>query len=415
MLKFEKFILENGLKVIVHEDTTTPLVAMNILYDVGARDEDPARTGFAHLFEHLMFGGSVNIPNYDEPLQLAGGENNAFTNNDITNYYLTIPYRQLETAFWLESDRMMSLAFSEKSLEVQRSVVVEEFKQRYLNQPYGDVWLELRPLAFKVHPYRWATIGREVAHIQEATLEDVIAFFGNWYGPNNAILSVAGNCTTEQVKALCEKWFAPLPRIDVPERKLPVEPEQTEKRELELRRKVPGSRLYIAWHCVERGHKDYYATDLLSDVLSRGKSARLYQRLVKEHPWFTDISAYVTGDIDRGLFVIEARLVDGVTMADAERVIWEELEGVKRSVSERELEKVKHKAEASLVFSEVDLANRALNLAYFELLGDASESNRQAERYNAVTAGDISRIAGTLFTRENCSVLRYVAETENII
>jgi len=409
MLKFEKFILANGLKVIVHEDNTTPLVAMNILYNVGARDEDPERTGFAHLFEHLMFGGSVNIPNYDEPLQRAGGENNAFTNNDITNYYLTIPAQQLETAFWLESDRMLSLAFSEKSLEVQRSVVVEEFKQRYLNQPYGDVWLELRPLAYQVHPYRWATIGREVSHIEQATLDDVKSFFGKWYGPNNAILSLAGNCTLEQVKSLCEKWFAPIPSIHVPVRDLPVEPEQKEKRILELKRKVPGSRIYMAFHCMERTNPGFYAADLLSDVLSRGKSARLYQHLVKDHPWFTEISAFVTGDIDRGLFVIEGKLTDGTDMDDAERVILDELEKVKSEISERELEKVRHKAEAHLVFSEVDLANRALNLGYFELLGDAEECNRQPERYAAVSIEEIRETARRIFVNENCSVMRYMA------
>ena len=413
MLKFEKFSLDNGLKVIVHEDNTTPLVAMNILYNVGARDEDPERTGFAHLFEHLMFGGSVNIPNYDEPLQLAGGENNAFTNNDITNYYLTIPARQLETAFWLESDRMLSLAFSKKSLDVQRSVVVEEFKQRYLNQPYGDVWLEMRPLAYQVHPYRWATIGREVSHIEEATLEDVKSFFGKWYGPNNAILSLAGNCTMEQVRALCEKWFAPIPPIQVPKRNLPIEPDQKEKRVLELKRKVPGSRIYMAFHCMGRAHPGFYAADLLSDVLSRGKSARLYQHLVKDHPWFTEISAFVTGDMDPGLFVIEGKLTDGVTMEDAERVIREELEKVKSHISERELEKVRHKAEAHLVFSEVDLANRALNLGYFELLGDAEECNRQAERYASVTIEEIKEAARRILINENCSVLRYLASAEN--
>lgn len=282
MINFERFELANGLKVIVHEDKSTPLVAMNILYLVGARDEDPEQTGFAHLFEHLMFGGSINIPSYDEPLQKAAGENNAFTNNDFTNYYLTIPAANLETGFWLESDRMLSLAFTEKSLEVQRNVVVEEFRQRYLNQPYGDAWLKLRPLAYKVHPYQWATIGKEVSHIENASLQDVKNFFKKWYAPNNAILTLAGNCSLERAKELCEKWFEPIPAVNLSERNLPKEPKQTEMRRLDVIEDVPSNQLYLAFHCCSRYDNDFYATDLLSDVLSRGKSSRLYQQLVKE-------------------------------------------------------------------------------------------------------------------------------------
>jgi zinc protease len=410
MIKFDRFTLENGLTVIVHEDQTTPLVALNILYKVGARDEDESRTGFAHLFEHLMFGGSVNIPNYDEPLQIAGGENNAFTNNDITNYYLTIPSQNLETAFWLESDRMLSLAFTEKSLEVQRSVVIEEFKQRYLNQPYGDVWLELRPLAFKVHPYRWATIGKEISHIEDATLEDVKAFFKKWYAPNNAILTIAGNCTTATAKALCEKWFAPIPAANIPARNLPVEPKQTERRELELQREVPNSHIYMTWHCCSRTDEAFYATDLLSDILSRGKSARLYQQLVKEKNIFTDIHAYLMGDLDKSLFLIEGKLVKGISMEQAEAAIWEELEKIKAGIDEKELEKVKHKAEASQEFSEMGIGNKALNLAYYELLGDADLCNRQSDHYNKVTAAEITGVAHQILTHENCSVLKYHAK-----
>ncbi|MBK9399278.1 MAG: insulinase family protein [Bacteroidetes bacterium] len=407
MIPFEKFKLDNGLTVIVHEDYTTPLVAMNILYKVGARDEQPDKTGFAHLFEHLMFGGSVNIEDFDEPLQKAGGENNAFTNNDITNYYLTIPAQNLETGFWLESDRMLSLAFTEKSLEVQRSVVVEEFKQRYLNQPYGDVWLQLRPLAYKVHPYQWATIGKEISHIEEATLEDVKSFFKKWYAPNNAILSIAGNCDLNRAKALCEKWFAPIPAQQIPERKLAVEPEQQEKRILELKREVPNSRIYMAWHCCSRYDKEFYATDLLSDILSRGKSSRLYQQLVKQNNYFTDINAFMTGELDNSLLVIEGKLVNSTDMDQAEKVILEVVESVKQGIEDRELQKVQHKAEATIEFSEMGIENKALNLAYYELLGDAQECNRQAERYNAVTAQDIIDIANKILTQNNCSILRY--------
>lgn len=409
MISFEKFTLENGLRVIVHEDFSTPLVAMNILYDVGARDEDPEHTGFAHLFEHLMFGGSVNIPEFDRPLQLAGGENNAFTNNDITNYYLTIPSQNVETAFWLESDRMLCLDFSEKSLEVQRSVVIEEFKQRYLNQPYGDVWLLLRPLAYKVHPYRWATIGKEISHIENATLEQVESFFNAWYAPNNAILSLAGNINSEQAKNLCQKWFAEIPRRGTGKRNLPEEPAQDGLRVLEISRDVPHSHLYLAFHCCSRTDMSFYATDLLSDILSRGKSSRLYLSMVKEKKLCTEISAYVLGDHHKSLFVIDAKLIKGTDPLAVEEAIWVELEGVKAQVKARELEKVKHKAEASTEFSEMGIANKALNLAYFEWLGDANGCNRQTEYYNSVTETEVSEAAKVIFRKENCSILRYLS------
>lgn len=409
MIQFERFTLDNGLVVLVHEDTSTPLVAMNILYKVGARDEDEHRTGFAHLFEHLMFGGSVNIPSYDEPLQLAGGENNAFTNNDITNYYLTIPVQNLETGFWLESDRMLSLAFTEKSLEVQRSVVVEEFKQRYLNQPYGDVWLKLRPLSYKVHPYRWATIGKDISHIEEATLEDVKSFFKKWYAPNNAILSIAGNCSIARARELSEKWFGGIPSVQIPLRQLPAEPQQKELREEEVHASVPNTHLYMTWHCCSRAHEDFYATDLLSDILSRGKSSRLYQSLVKEQQLCTDISFYMLGDLDASLLYLEARIVQGVAMQEVEDAIAVELEKVKTDITERELTKVKNKAEASNAFSEMGIANKALNLAYYELLGDASLCNSLQEKYAEVTADHIMRIAREVLTKENCSILRYHA------
>lgn len=410
MIKFEKFNLENGLTVIVHEDKSTPLVALNILYKVGARDENPEKTGFAHLFEHLMFGGSINIPDFDKPLQMAGGENNAFTNTDITNYYLTIPSTNLETAFWLESDRMLSLAFSEKSLEVQRNVVVEEFKQRYLNQPYGDVWLALRPLAYKVHPYQWATIGKETKHIEDASLEDVKSFFKKWYAPNNAILTIAGNCSKEKAIELCNKWFSPIQAANVPARNLPVEPVQLEKRILELEKDVPSNHIYIAFHCCSRFDKEFYATDLLSDILSRGKSSRLYQKLVKEKKMFTEIGAYMLGELDKSLFLIEGSLIDGVTMEEAEKSIYEVIEEVKISISDLELLKVKNKAEASLVFSEMSIANKALNLAYFELLGNADLVNIQSKLYDKVTTEEIQQIAQEVLTEKNSSVLRYYSK-----
>ncbi len=414
MIRFDKFKLDNGLRVIVHPDNSTPMACVNILYDVGARDEDENKTGFAHLFEHLMFGGSIHIPNYDEPLQMVGGENNAFTTNDITNYYCTVPAENLETAFWLESDRMLSLAFSDKSLEVQRNVVIEEFKQRYLNQPYGDVWLLLRPLAYKTHPYKWATIGKEIAHIEQATMEDVRDFFKKHYHPANAIMVVAGNVETRQVKELSEKWFAPIAAGKKTDRKLPAEPKQTEPRTLTVERDVPVNSIYKVWHMCSRYDKEYHTMDLISDILSRGNSSRLYKSLVKEKQLFSDISAYVMGDFDKGLFVISGKLNNGVEMTDAEQGIEEELNKLKEViVPEKELQKCKNKVESSLTFSETDVLNKATNLAISELLGDANLINKEVEHYQAVSIAHIQEQARLVFDKNNCSTLYYLATKNN--
>ncbi|MCZ4245790.1 M16 family metallopeptidase [Pedobacter punctiformis] len=411
MVDFNRFTLANGLKVLVHEDPTTPMAVLNILYDVGARDEDPEKTGFAHLFEHLMFGGSVNIPSYDEPLQRVGGENNAFTSNDITNYYITLPAENIETAFWLESDRMLSLAFSEKSLETQRNVVSEEFKQRYLNQPYGDVWLKLRPLAYKKHAYQWATIGKELAHIEEATMEDVKAFFKKHYTPQNAILVVGGNVKTAEVKKLAEKWFEPIPAGDKYERSLVQEDKQTEARTETVKANVPLNAIYVAFKMPGRLSEDYYAFDLLSDILSRGQSSRLYNSLLKEQQLFSDINAYISSSLDPGLFIVEGKLVEGVTMEAAEKAIWTELEKIKAEpVSDDELTKVKNKVESVLVFSEMSLLDKAMNLAYYELLGDAALLNQETKQFLKVTAADIKRISNETFSKNLSSTLYYLTE-----
>ncbi|MBI9057540.1 MAG: insulinase family protein [Labilibaculum sp.] len=408
MIEFDKFTLKNGLRVIVHRDETTPMAAVNILYNIGAKDENPERTGFAHLFEHLMFGGSVNIPNYDEPLQLVGGDNNAWTNNDITNYYLTVPKANLETAFWLESDRMLSLAFSEKSLEVQRSVVIEEFKQRYFNQPYGDVWLHLRPLAYQEHPYQWPTIGKSIDHIEKATLEEVKDFFFHHYAPNNAIMVVAGNVETEQVKTLAEKWFAPIERREIAERNLPVEPVQTEFRSKKVESNVPFDAIYMAFHMGKRMDEDFYIVDLVSDVLSNGQSSRIFQSLVKEKNLFSSIDAYLTGEFEPGLFLISGKLIEGVDMKVAEDAIWEELNKIaSQKVDEYELQKVKNKVESTLVFSEISYLNKAMNLATHELLGDANDINKEVEKYQKVNTDDILNKSAEIFRKENCSTLYY--------
>jgi zinc protease len=411
MIKFQEFTLPNGLRVMVHEDPTVQIAVMNILYDVGSRDESPEKTGFAHLFEHLMFGGSLNIASYDEPLQRVGGENNAFTNTDITNYYLTVPATNIETGFWLESDRMMSLSFDPKVLEVQRKVVIEEFKQRYLNQPYGDVWLKLRPLTYKVHPYQWATIGKEISHIENATLDDVKEFFFRHYVPANAVLVVAGNVTTDQVKRLSEKWFGPIPSPKMNARVLPKEPQQTQKRFLEMEADVPANAFYKAWHMPGRFHEDYYTSDLMSDVLSRGQSSRMYQKLVKEKEIFTSVSSFVMGTIDPGLVVMSGRLKEGIRFEDAEHEINEIVDDVIRNgVSEAELEKVKNQAESTLEFGEIEVMNRAMNLAFAKLSGDANLVNEEGDRIDAVTREDIQRVAGSILQESNSSVMYYHAK-----
>lgn len=411
MIHFDRFKLDNGLTVIVHQDKSTPLACVNILYDVGARDEDENKTGFAHLFEHLMFGGSINIPSYDEPLQMVGGDNNAFTTNDITNYYCSVPAENIETAFWLESDRMLSLAFTDKSLEVQRNVVIEEFKQRYLNQPYGDVWLLLRPLAYKVHPYKWATIGKEISHIEDATMEDVRSFFNKHYNPSNAILVVAGNVETANIKSLAEKWFGPIKAGKKPGRNLPAEPRQTEPRRLTVEREVPANSIYKAYHMCSRKDEAYHTVDLLSDVLSRGNSSRLYKSLVKDKQLFSEVSAYVMGDMDKGLFVISGKTPDHVKIEDAEKGILEEIEKVKKElVSEAELQKCKNKVESSLTFSETDVLTKATNLAISELMGDADYINREIDKYGKVTREELREQANLVLDENNCSTLYYLAK-----
>lgn len=408
MINYESFTLANGLKVIVHEDHSAPIAAFNLLYKVGARDEDPEKTGFAHLFEHLMFGGSKHVPEYDEPLQKVGGDNNAFTSNDITNYYITLPSSNLETAFWLESDRMLSLSFDPKVLEVQRSVVIEEFKQRYLNQPYGDAWLKLRPLAYKEHPYRWATIGKEISHIEKATMDDVKEFFFKYYLPNNAVLVVAGDVTLSEVKKLSEKWFSDIPMGKAVEKNLPSEPEQTEYRLLEVEEDVPVDSLYMVFHMGSRLDDSYHATDLLSDVLGRGKSSRLYNELIEKKRIFSSLSAHVSGSLDPGLFVIEGKLNAEYSIEEGEEAVWNLIEAFKsEELTELEVTKVKNKAESTLVFSEMELLNRAMNLAYAEMLGDVGLVNQELSKISSVSPEDILEAAKKVLRKENASVLRY--------
>ncbi|MDE3212782.1 MAG: insulinase family protein, partial [Bacteroidota bacterium] len=408
MIHFERFTLENGLRVLVHEDKSTPMAVLDVLYDVGARDEDPQRTGFTHLFEHLMFGGSIHIPSYDEALQIAGGENNAYTTNDLTNYYLQLPAENLETAFWLESDRMLSLAFSEHSLDVQRKVVIEEFKEHYLNKPYGDAWHKLRALAYQVHPYQWMTIGKELRHVEEARLEDVKAFFAKHYAPVNAILVVAGNVTLDKVRELAEKWFGPIAPGKKYERNLPSEPPQQRPAFAEVKEKVPLDALYKCWHMGSRTDENYHATDLITEILGGGASSRLYQKLVKENQLFSNIECSHFGSVDPGLLFISGKLVKGIPIEQGEEAVLKELELIKQEqIKASELEKVKNKSESLIAFEDVSLINRANSLAIYELLGDAGMINEELDKYRSVTASQIRDLCQKIFVPENSSTLYY--------
>lgn len=407
-LRFNRFTLSNGLRVLVHTDTTTPMVAVNVLYDVGARDEDPNRTGFAHLFEHLMFGGSENIPTYDEPLQMAGGENNAYTTNDITNYYIQIPKENMETALWLESDRMLSLAFSPESLEVQRKVVCEEFKEHYINKPYGDAWENLRSLAYKVHPYQWQTIGKSLKHVEEATLDDVKAFFHKHYNPANAILCIAGNVTVTEVTPLAEKWFGSIPEGEKYIRELPEEPLQNGPREQTIFADVPIEALYKAWHIPGRTSQPYYACDLITEIMGNGLSSRLHQRLVKQEALFSSINCYHTGSLDPGLLVVQGKVVEGRSIEEADAAVSREMDLlVAEGVTPEELQKAKNKITAGIEFEDLSILSRANNLAFYELLGNANYINEELPRYNAVTMEMLQGTATAFIKNEHCSTLFY--------
>lgn len=414
MINFNRSTLNNGLIVLVHEDRSTPLAAMNILYNVGSRDEDPERTGLAHLFEHLMFGGSVNIPEYDMPLQLAGGDNNAFTNNDITNYYLTLPSGNIETGFWLESDRMLELDFSQRNLDIQKNVVIEEFKQRYLNQPYGDTMLILRRLAYKVHPYMWPTIGKDISHIENVNINDIREFFFTHYAPNNAILTLTGNITPEKAINLAEKWFGTIPAREVKNRSLPVEPVQVSERKLTVEKEVPSDALYKAWHTGSRGSKDFHSLDLLTDLLAGGESGRLHTELVRKRNLFSEINAYITSDLDPGLLVMYGKLMKDIDVFEAEKELIKVIEDLKdTTLKSGEMEKVKNKFESSTVLSNTSILNKAMNLSFYELLGDAALINMEVENYRAVDRNMVKEAANKYLSPENCSTLYYLSSRKN--
>lgn len=411
MISFDRYVLDNGLRLIVHEDKSSPMVAVNVVYDVGSRDENPEMTGFAHLFEHLMFGGSENVPDFDGPIQNAGGENNAFTNTDMTNFYNVLPAENVETALWLESDRMQQLVFSEKALDIQKKVVIEEFKETCLTEPYGDVWHHLSELSYEKHSYRWPTIGKTLAHIEDAKLEDVVQFFNKHYTPSNAILVISGNMTSERAYELTHKWFSNIAAGKKYERNLQIDAPQMTMKSKVVNGNVPLEALYLSFRMVDRSHPDYYAYDLLSDVLSNGRSSRLFQRLYKENPMFSQIDAYISGTFDPGMFVIEGRPMPNIGIEDAKQAIWKELELLKNDpIDGRELQKLKNKIESSLEYSEVNILHKSMSLAYFELLGDANLINREAQEYQKVTSEDIQRVAKMIFVPNNCTELVYLPD-----
>jgi zinc protease len=408
MIQYSEFVLENGLKLVVHEDLNTPLVAVNLLYHVGSKDENPNKTGFAHLFEHLMFGGSAHVPSYDEALQKVGGENNAFTNPDITNYYIQLPSDNLETALWLESDRMYGLSFRQEVLDVQKNVVIEEFKQRYLNQPYGDMWLKLRPMAYNVHPYQWATIGKEISHIESFTMDDVKEFFYTYYRPNNAILSIAGNVKKEEALRLVNKWFGNIQAGPHIERRYPAEPVQMEARRMEIEDNVPLDAIFKACHAPGRKSPDFHAAEITADLLGRGNSSRLHTALVKKKNIFGNIMANLPITYDPGLLLIQGRINKGISNEQAEEAIHEVIhEFVKYGPEPSELEKVKHQAEASLLFGGIDLLNRAMALATGAVLGDTGLINKEIDRITSVSVEDVMRVAATIFAQNNANTLYY--------
>ena len=413
MIYFNRFSLENGLKVLVHEDNSSPLVAMNILYDVGSKDEEPEMTGLAHLFEHLMFGGSVNIPDFDKPLQMVGGENNAFTNNDITNYYLTVPAENIETAFWLESDRMLGLNFSQKNLDIQKNVVIEEFNQRYLNQPYGDAILKLRPLAYKVHPYRWPAIGMDINHVAGVSLENIQEFFYSHYAPNNAIIAISGKITLDDAAKLTTRWFGPIPFRKVTRRKLPAEPIQDEKRNITIEKDVPSDALYKVWHIGPRNNSDFHTLDLITDLLAGGKSGRLHTKLVRDKKMFSEINAYITSDIDPGLVILQGKLMKGIDIQNADEAVNEVVSRLQENNNlEDEMEKVMNKFESSTVFSNTSILNKAVSLAYYELLGNPDLINQEVDTYRSVTSDMVFEAAKKYFRPSNCSTLYYKSAGE---
>ena len=411
MIEYSEHTLTNGLRVVAHKAPRTEMAAVNILYRVGARNENPSRTGFAHLFEHLMFRGTKAVPDFDTPLHKASAENNAFTNNDYTDYYITLPRENVETALWLEADRMAGLDITPEKLEAEKRVVIEEYNQRYLNQPYGDQWLLMREMAYKVHPYRWPTIGLSPEHVAGATLADVRAFYERYYNPSNAILSVAADIAPDEIFRMAEKWFADIPPAERSVDNIPVEPLQSAVRRMEVEREVPATALTIAFQMGARTSRNYYACDILSDILAGGSSARMYESLVREKRLFSSVNAYITGDLDPGLFVVTGHLLPEVSVEAGESALWGELRRLcEEPVGDYELDKVRNKFEAETTFGELNVMNKAMNLGFYDMLGDLPLINREVGIFRSFGAEELAREARETFLPERSSTLIYLAK-----
>ncbi len=411
MITYDKRQLDNGLTVIVNRDRASRMAAVNLLYKVGARNESTHRTGLAHLFEHLMFRGTHEVPDFDTPVQMACGDNNAFTNNDYTDFYITLPVGNIETALWLESDRMTGLDLSQEAIEVEKRVVIEEFRQRYLNQPYGDQNMLLRDMVYKSHPYRWATIGLSPEHIEKASAEEIRDFYRRFYHPSNAILSISADIEPERVFYLAEKWFAPIEDRPYAIPAIEPEPEQQQARRLEVERDVPATTITIAFQMGDRLSRDFFLGDMTSDLLAGGDSARLYERLIKHKRLFASTNAYISGDVDRGMFVFTGQLLPSTTEAEAEAAIWEEIDDLRAcNITEYEVEKVKNKFEANTLFGELNVMNKAMNLGYYEMIGDLELINREVEIYRSQQAADVADFSKRTFRKENSSTLIYRAK-----
>jgi zinc protease len=413
MVEYEKFSLQNGLKVILHNDDSSPMVAINIIYKVGSVHEDPDRTGFAHLFEHLMFGGTKNVKNFDTPVQKAGGENNAFTNNDFTNYYEVLPKENLEVALWLEVDRMKNLDITQRTLNTQKKVVIEEFKETCLNEPYGDMWHILGEMLYPDHPYNWPVIGKEYSHIKKANLDDVQNFFNTYYTPQNSILSICGSIDVMKTKALVERYFGEVQSLPSVERISKYISQAEPVIYKEVKAEVPSNAIILAYRMCDRYHPDYYAIDLVSDILSTGRSSRFYQKLVKEKQLFANIDAYITGTTDDGAFIIDGKVMDGVSIDIAKEAIMLELSIIMTErMDENELRKIKNKAESNLVFSETSILSKAMSLGYYEYLGDIDLINTESDLYEKITTDDILRVSTSLFDPKNKRTLVYLKNSE---
>lgn len=409
MINYETFTLTNGLKVIVHQDKSIPKVVFNILYRVGSKDEESSRTGFAHLFEHLMFRGSKNIPKYDTPLQRVGGQNNAFTSADVTNYYLNLPANQLETAFWLESDRMLELGLTEEKLETEKEVVINEYKQRYLNQPYGDAQLRMREMAFKVHPYRWTPIGQKMSHIAQATMEDVKDFFYGYYAPNNATLVVAGDVDMDQVHRLTEKWFGPIPKRPLKKHLIEQEPAQETARQETCHGPVPHPAVYKMYHIPAHTDPNYYTFEIIAALLASGTNSRLYQKLVKQQKVAMSVSAFSWQLHDPGVMSIDGHVAEGHSIAAYETAVQETLNEL-QNTTEADLQRMKNKLEAGHVMEQTSLFQKALNLAFSDTLGDVRLTNEVVNRFHNVTLNQVKEAAATYFVPNNASTLYYLPE-----